>query len=107
MNQPDSRTMIKAREKVIEAQIIFDCERVLALVLEDRRHDREQLPGLQALAKAIAESKPARRAVARQLAATVDLHEIDQLLNTSTVSFAFQNSAVAKAQQSEEEKKRW
>lgn len=107
MNQPDSGTMIKAREKVIEAQIIFDCERVLALILEDRRHGRQELPGLQALAKAIAGSKPARRAVARQLASTVDLHEIDHLLNTSNVSFAFQNSALAEAQRSEKDTKRW
>lgn len=106
MNQPDSRTLIKAREKVIEGQIIFDCERVLAVVLKDARYGQQPASGLQVLAKAIARSKPARRAVARQLASTANLHEIDQLLNTSEVVFALQNSALAKTEESERNSKR-
>lgn len=104
MNQRDSRTLIKAREKAIEAQIILDCERFLASVLEDNRYGHPQsIPGLQPLAKAITGSKRARRAVARQLASTTNLHGIDRSL--SNMGLILQNSALANVLESEKESK--
>lgn len=84
MNQRDSRTLIKAREKAIEAQIFLDCQRVLVTASQARFGDMHYLQLFQIAAEVIADSKSARRKLAKRLASEYHLEGLDQLLDSRT-----------------------
>ena len=81
MNQPDSRTLIKAREKVIEGQIILDCKRVLTTASTTRFGEMKPHQLFEIAAEVIADSKSARRKLAKRLAREYHLEGLDELLN--------------------------
>ena len=81
MTQPDSRTLIKAREKAIEAQIILDCERVLTTASQARSGDTKYYQVFEIAAEVIASSKSARRKLAKRLARAHHLEGVDYLLD--------------------------
>ena len=80
-SQPDSQTLIKAREKAIEAQIILDCERVLITASEVRFGDAKHRQVFEIVAEVIADSKSARRKLAKRLAREYHLEGVDLLLD--------------------------
>lgn len=82
MNQPDSRTRIKAREKAIEAQIILDCKRVLTTASTTRFGEMKPHQLFEIAAEVIADSKSARRKLAKRLASEYHLEGLDQLLDS-------------------------
>lgn len=81
MNQSDFKTLIKAREKVIEAQIILDCQHVLKTASQGRFGDANYFQLFEIAAEVIADSKSARRKLAKRLAREYHLEGLDKLLN--------------------------